>query len=269
MLERIPLQTGVDLAYQDVGQGPAIVLVHGHPLDHTMWRPQVEFLLPHDRVIVPELRGYGTTPLPAGKRVTLLEDFAADILALADHLQIERFVLAGLSLGGQIVLETWRQAPQRIRGLVLADTFARLDTSEQKQTRLATADRFDREGFGNFAAESLHKMITPANAEAFPAVAEHVIGMIHDSNPHGAAAGLRGRTLRRDYIPLLAQIAAPALIIVGREDAYTPVPLAEEMYRGIPGSRLEIIEGSGHMANLERPDEFNMLLGSFLEGLPA
>jgi 3-oxoadipate enol-lactonase len=268
MLQRIQIPNGIDLAYQDVGAGPAVFLIHGHPLDHTMWQPQVEFLSPSYRVIVPELRGYGVTPLPAGKRVTLLDDFAEDILALADHLRIDRFVIVGLSLGGQVLLETLRQAPERIRALVLADTFASLDTPDQKQGRLDTADRFDREGFGNFATESLHKMMTPANAQTFPAVAQHIMRMVHDSNPHGAAAALRGRTVRRDYIPLLSQITVPSLIIVGRHDAFTPVPLSEEMHRDIPGSKLEIIEGSGHMTNLERPDEFNSILGPFLASLP-
>ncbi len=263
------LPTGVDLAYLDTGSGPAVVLVHGHPLDHTMWQPQIDLLAPNYRVIMPDLRGYGATPLPPGKNVTLLDDFAEDILALASLLHIDRFAIAGLSLGGQIVLETWRQAPRRIRGLVLADTFASLDTPEQKQARLATADRFEREGFGNFAVESLHKMMTPANAEAFPAVAEHIQRMIHQSNPLGAAAALRGRTLRRDYIPLLGEIHAPTLIVVGREDAYTPVFYAEEMHRGIPGSRLEIIEDSGHMSNLERTAIFNEILATFLMTLPA
>jgi pimeloyl-ACP methyl ester carboxylesterase len=265
MLQLIQLPNGIDLAFQDVGGGPAVFLIHGHPLDHTMWQPQVEFLAPRYRVIIPDLRGYGTTPLPAGKSVTLLDDFAEDILTLADHLDIERFAIVGLSLGGQITLETWRQAPERIRALVLADTFASLDTPEQRQTRLDTADRFDREGFGNFAIETLHKMMTPANAQAFPAVAEHIIRMCNGSNPHGAAAALRGRTIRRDYIPLLGQITVPSLIIVGREDAFTPVPLSEEMHSGIPGSRLKIIEGSGHMTNLERPEEFNSILASFLQ----
>jgi pimeloyl-ACP methyl ester carboxylesterase len=111
-------------------------------------------------------------------------------------------------------------------------------------------------------------MMTPANAQAFPSVAEHIIRMVNESNPAGAAAALRGRTLRRDYIPLFGQISGPTLIIVGREDAFTPVHLSEEMHRGIPGSQLEIIEDSGHMTNLERPDEFNAILGSFLESLP-
>ena len=117
MLQRIHLTNGIDLGYQDVGAGPAVFLIHGHPLDHTMWHPQVQFLSLNYRVIVPELRGYGVTPLPDGKRVTLLDDFAEDILALADGLRIERFAIVGLSLGGQITLEVYRQAPQRIRAV--------------------------------------------------------------------------------------------------------------------------------------------------------
>ena len=268
MLDKIQLPNGVGLAYMDTGSGPAVVLVHGHPFDHTMWQPQIDLLASNYRVIVPDLRGYGQTPLPAGKRETLLDDFAEDILTLADLLHIDRFAIAGLSLGGQIVLETYRQAAHRIRGLVLADTFASLDTPEQKQTRLATADRFEREGFGSFAAESLHKMMTPANAEAFPAVADHIRRMINQSNPLGAAAALRGRSMRRDYIPLLGGIKVPTLIIVGREDAYTPVPLAEEMHSRIRGSQLEIIEEAGHMTNLERAAIFNEVLAAFLSGLP-
>jgi pimeloyl-ACP methyl ester carboxylesterase len=269
MLDRMHLPNGVHLAYLDTGSGPAVILVHGHPLDHTMWQPQIDLLAPNYRVIVPDLRGYGATPLPPGKSVTLLDDFAEDILALASHLQIEPFAIAGLSLGGQIVLETYRQAPRRIRALVLADTFASLDTPEQKQTRLATADRFEREGFGTFAAESLHKMMTPINAQAFPAVAGHIQRMINQSNPIGAAAALRGRTMRRDYIPMLGQIEVATLIIVGREDAYTPVSCAAEMHRGIPGSQLEIIEDSGHMSNLERPAIFNELVAKLLASLPV
>ena len=269
MLQRIQLPNGIDLAYQEVGTGPAIVLVHGHPLDHTMWQPQVELLAPKYRVIVPELRGYGKTPLPAGKRVTLLDDFAEDILELTRLLGIERFVVAGLSLGGQVVLETYRQAPERIRGLVVADSYARLDTPEQKQGRIETAERFEREGFGNFAAETMDKMISPTNNAAHPDLARQITKMVADSNPAGAAAALRGRAERRDYLPLLGHIQAPALIIVGREDAFAPVPMSEEMQRGIPGARLEIIEDSGHMTNLEQAEKFNAVLTSFLDSLPS
>jgi pimeloyl-ACP methyl ester carboxylesterase len=269
MLARRPLPNGIDLAYQDAGTGPALIFVHGHPLDHTMWGPQLDFLKDRYRVVVPDLRGYGATQLPSGKRETLLEDFAGDLLALADRLSIERFAIAGLSLGGQIVLETYRQAPERVRGLVLADTFAGLDTPQQKQARLDTADRLEREGVARYAAEVLEKMMTPANVRALPSVAEHVMRMMTGSDPIGAAAAARGRCRRRDYLPLLPEINAPALIVVGSEDRFTPVALSEEMHLGIPGSRLEIIPDCGHMPNLERPEFFNAILDSFLNSQPS
>jgi pimeloyl-ACP methyl ester carboxylesterase len=273
MLRRIQLPNGVHLAYQDAGAGTAVFLIHGHPFDHTMWAPQVEFLAANYRVVVPDLRGYGATPLPKDKQETLLEDFVEDILALADHLAIARFAITGLSLGGQIVLETWRQAPERIRALVLADTFAGLDTPEQRQGRLDAADRLEREGMAPYANEVLEKMLTPAHVRELPAVAEHVMRMMTGSDPIGAAAAARGRCRRRDYLPLLAEIQAPTMIVVGSEDLFTPVALAEEMHRGISGSQLRIIPECGHMPNLERPEEFNAILGAFLgaflDALPA
>lgn len=107
--------------YEDSGSGFPIILVHGHPFNRTMWRPQLDFFKSHYRVIAPDLRGYGENECGASK--TLLSTFAADIRALADSLGIQHFALGGLSMGGQIVLECYRQFPERIVALVLSDTF--------------------------------------------------------------------------------------------------------------------------------------------------
>lgn len=219
------------------------------------------------RIITPDLRGYGKSPLPDGYWETRLETFAADNLALMDALDIRTFVLGGLSMGGQIVLEMYRQAPDRIKALVLADTFAGLDSPERKQLRFAIADRLQREGMEAYAREELTKMITPANAERLPEIAAHVMKMMTTTPPSGAAAALRGRARRIDYVPILAGIRVPTLIVVGKEDEYTPVSLAEELHRGVQGSELVVIEGGGHMPNLERPEAFNDALGSWLRGL--
>ena len=107
-------------------------------------------------------------------------------------------------------------------------------------------------------------MITPANAERLPDVAAHVTDMMTTTPPRGAAAALRGRAQRRDYLALLAEIRVPTLVVVGREDAYTPVALAEQLHENIAGSTLVVIEGAGHMPNLERPNAFNEVLNSWL-----
>src|SRR5262249_16679349 len=105
-----------------------------------MWKPQVESLRSHYRVVVPDLRGYGRSPLVNGSRETRLEAFAADNLSLMHSLGIGTFVLGGLSMGGQIALEMIRQAPERVEKLMLADTFAGLDSPEVKRLRFTTAD---------------------------------------------------------------------------------------------------------------------------------
>jgi pimeloyl-ACP methyl ester carboxylesterase len=256
---------GVNIAYDAVGAGRAVLLIHGHPFNRTMWAPQVDFLKAKRRVVVPDLRGYGRSSLPAATcRETRLETFAADTLAVMDALGIRTCALAGLSMGGQIVLEMYRQAPDHIETLLLADTFAGLDTAERKQLRFTTADRLDRDGMQAYAREELTKMITPANAAQFPDIAAHVMEMMTTTPPGGAAAALRGRAERRDYLPLLRDIRVPTVVVVGREDAYTPVSLAEQLRDNIPGATLEVIDGAGHMPNLERAAAFNEVMDTWL-----
>jgi len=227
-----------------------------------MWAPQREFLRSEYRVITLDLRGYGENPSEAER--TPLSVFAADILELLDSLAIDRFILGGLSMGGQIVLECYRQFPERIAGLVLADTFAQLDTAERKQLRLDTANRLIVEGMKEYSREELPRMIAAHHVQTMPDVAEHVLRMMETTSPVGAASALRGRAERIDYTSLLQQISVPTLIIVGDQDQYTPVSDARFMQERIPGSELVIINDAGHMPNLEQPAEFNVKLTEFL-----
>lgn len=257
---------GMTIAYDDEGNAtaPVLVLVHGHPFDRSMWRPQVDRLATESwRVIVPDLRGYGETTVVPGK--TPLETFARDIIGLLDRLGVERFVLGGLSMGGQIVMEIHRQVPDRIRGLLLADTAPWAETKDGWRLRNALADRLLGEGIQSYAEEVLPKMVAPSTIERLPAVAEHVFGMMLGTSPEGAAAALRGRAERPDYTESLAGAAVPVLIVVGSEDEFTPVEDARLMHKLIPHSTLVVIDGCGHMPNLERPAEFNHALCAFLD----
>ncbi|MEU7481659.1 alpha/beta fold hydrolase [Lentzea sp. NPDC042327] len=255
---------GITIGYDDEGVSDhVLVLVHGHPFDRTMWRPQVEHFGRRGwRVVAADLRGYGETTVVPG--VTPLSAFAQDVAGLLDHLGVDRFVLGGLSMGGQVVLECQRLFGERIRGLVLADTFAQAETPEGKVHRNAMADRLLREGMSGYAGEVLTKMVAPHNAEALPEVAAHVSRMMHDAPPEGAAAALRGRAERPDYTDLLGTIEVPTLVVVGSDDEYTPVRDAEYMHERVPGSTLVVVHGAAHMPNLERPEVFNEALGSLL-----
>jgi pimeloyl-ACP methyl ester carboxylesterase len=253
------------LAYEDKGVDTSrvplvpLVLVHGHPFDRTMWAPQIEAFSATRRVIAPDLRGYGASPVVPG--ITPLSVFAQDIEALLDELKVDAFVLAGLSMGGQIAMDCYRQFGDRVRGLVLADTFPAAETPGGRIVRGETADRLLAEGMGRYADEVLEKMVAPY---ASPDVKAHVHRMMTATPPEGAAAALRGRAERPDYRELLTRVGVPALVVVGADDAYTPVADAEAMHAALPDSRLCVIEGAAHMPNLERPEEFNEALGAFL-----
>lgn len=238
-----------------------LVLVHGHPFDHTMWHPQTEAFSASRRVLAPDLRGYGTAP--GGYPVELFEDFARDIEALLDEEDVPACVLAGLSMGGQIVMDCYRLFPERIRGLVLADTFPAAETPEGVRFRNAMADRLLREGMADYAEEVLGKMVAPYAAAEVKA---HVLGMMTATRPEGAAAALRARAAHRDLLP---RVTVPALVVVGADDTYTPVSDAEAMHAALPESRLCVIEGAAHLPNLERPAEFNAVLGEFLAKVDA
>ncbi|MFF3316740.1 alpha/beta fold hydrolase [Streptomyces sp. NPDC003035] len=252
---------GLTIGYEDHGTGPALVLVHGHPFDRTMWQPQIDRFSATHRVVAPDLRGYGTTSVVPG--ITPLSTFAEDLAALLDHLGIEEFVLAGLSMGGQIAMECLRLFPGRIRGLVLADTFPAAETEEGKAGRRALADRLVREGMKGYADEVLDRMVAPYNTHA----AAHVHRMMCATDPEGAAAALRGRAERPDYTSVLSSASVPALVIVGRDDTYTPVADAEAMHGLLPHSTLVVVERAAHLPNLERPEDFDAALGAFLDSL--
>ncbi|MFF1507113.1 alpha/beta fold hydrolase [Streptomyces sp. NPDC058326] len=249
--------------YEDQGTGPALLLVHGHPFDHTMWRPQIDRFSRTHRVIAPDLRGYGATPLGANPGSTDLGVFAEDLVALLDDLGIGACVLAGLSMGGQIAMELYRRHPERVRGLVLADTFPAAETEDGKAARNAMADRLLREGMRGYADEVLDRMVAPYNTHAAP----HVHRMMCATDPVAAAAALRGRAERPDYRKTLTTVPFPALVIVGRDDTYTPVTDAEEMRALLPHATLAVIERAAHLPNLERPEEFDAVLETYLRSL--
>lgn len=257
----------ITIGYDDRGDGDPLVLVHGHPFDRSMWRPQLErFGQAGWRVVAADLRGYGQTTVVPG--TTPFSTFARDVVDLLDHLELDRVVIGGLSMGGQIVMEVHRLFPERIRGLVLADTTPQAETPQGREDRNTMADRLLREGMAPYAAEVLPKMVAPYNIDALPAVADHVMAMMLATSPAGAAAALRGRAERPDYVDMLERVAVPALVVVGADDEFTPVSDARLMADRIPDATLTVVEGAAHMPNLERPAEFDAALESFLQSLP-
>lgn len=263
-MSRIALH-GVTMHYDDMGpsDGPPVVLIHGHPFNRSLWAPQATALgAAGYRVIMPDLRGYGDSGVTPG--TVFLSDFADDIAALLGHLSVERAVVGGVSMGGQIAMEFQHRHPQRVRALVLSDTSAPAETDEGKEFRNRLADRLLDEGMHGYASEVIDKMLAAYNVAAMPDVAAHVLGMMRATDPRGAAAALRGRAERPDYRDTLAAVQAPVLIVVGADDVYTPVAEAEDIHRLVPHATLAVIEQAGHLPGAEQPERFNAVLLDFL-----
>ena len=259
---------GVSISYRDRGSGAAVVLIHGHPFDQSMWDPQVVALSWKYRVITLDLRGYGESEVPA-EEATTLETMAADIRALLDHLKVARAVVVGLSMGGQVAMAFAEMFPERLSGLVLAATFAEGETPDGVIARRAMADRFVQEGSVLPGGEMLPKLLAPASVKRDPKLAVKVYTMIANAPSAGAAAAIRGRALRKDYTASLQQVAVPALIVVGTEDRFSSLERAKRMQEAIPGARLEVFAGVGHMPNLEDSDRFNAVLHAYLANISA
>jgi len=253
---------GIKLAYSDTGSGePVVLLVHGFPLNRSMWDPQLGSLRGAGaRVIAPDLRGFGASEAGPPGPLTM-EQHADDLAALLDVLQIqEPIIYCGLSMGGYIGFAFWRRHGQRVRAFVLADTRAGEDTPEAKRNRAVLAEQAETRNSPQPAIDTmLPQMFSPSLRKGAPP--EHlVLGMMSSSSPRAVADGVRGLAQRPDSLDLLPSIHVPVLIIVGEHDQLTPPSHSERMLQGLPNARLERIELAGHMANLENPEAFNAAL---------
>jgi pimeloyl-ACP methyl ester carboxylesterase len=262
---------GLRLAYGEAGAGLPLLLLHAFPLSGEMWDPQVEALAGQVRVIVPDLSGFGESeaiaPEFSPESACDMSDFAADAVALLDHLELDRAVVAGLSMGGYAALALCEAAPERLRGLVLADTRSGADSEEGRQGRLDIARRVLKEGTG-FLAETLPaKLLGRTTRAERPEVVARVERMIRDAPPAGVAAAQRGMARRPDRTAILERIAVPVLVVVGEEDELTPPEESRNLQRRIAGAELVTIPEAGHLSSLERPDTFSEALGEFLRRL--
>ena len=257
---------GTELWYLDRGAGVPLLLVHGFPLDHAMWAGQVDELPAHCRVIVPDLRGFGRSPAD-GEKVTM-EHFADDLAAMLDGLGIaEPVVLCGLSMGGYIALQFWRNYRARLRGLVLCDTRAAADAPEAAAARLTLAERVLREGPAPLVEIMLPKLFGEATRRQRPDVVKGLRRVMMATDPRGIAAAARGMAERPDMTGMLDRIACPTLVIVGEHDAISPPAEMRGIAEAVPGAKFVEIPAAGHMSPLENPAAVNAALAEFLLNL--
>lgn len=231
-----------------------LLLLHAFPVDSRMWNPVRSPLSARLRLITPDQRGLGRSPLPETDREPSLEDAARDVVALLDKLELDKVVLGGCSMGGYLTMAVLRQAPERVGGLVLIDTKMTADAPEAVENRHRVAVRATEEGVrGWLAGSMLPNLVAERTRTSRPDVVETLRELIDSQPPAGVAWAQRAMAVRPDSADVLTASRVPALVVVGEEDGLTPPDAARAMADALPDAELVVLSGAGHMAPLEEP----------------
>lgn len=251
---------GVSIAYRQDGppDAAALLLINGLGTDLHMWDAQIDALSPHVRVIRSDCRGHGGSGPGDGQGG--LDRLGRDLVALLDHLGVERAHVCGLSLGGALAQWLCIHHPERVRRAVFANTAARIGSVEGWQARI---DAVRAGGMRAVREVVVERLFSPAFRTQHPAEVARFIAMLESCDPAGymgACAALRDADLRAQA----ASIHAPALVVGASLDLATPPQQAEELSALVPGSQLLVLPEAGHLSNVERAPAFSAALLGFL-----
>lgn len=255
----------------DQGSGPPLLLVHGFPLDHTMWRHQMEAFASECRVIAPDLRGFGDSSIEpiAAKTGVSMADYADDLAALLEELEVPQPVtLCAFSMGGYIAWQFYHRHRAKLRALVLCDTKAAADTPKVRETRYKMAESVEGWGAAHVATLMVTKLFAPATLSDDAKLVDEVRHVIGRTNPVAIAAAQRGMAHREDQIAALAAIDVPVLYVVGKADQISPPDEMKAMADATPGAEYVEVPSAGHLSPLENPRVVNRAIEEFLRRLP-
>jgi pimeloyl-ACP methyl ester carboxylesterase len=252
--------SGLSIAYDEAGAGTPLVLLHAFPLDRTMWQPQLAALADVARVVAPDLPGFGASPA-APFTIDGVADVVAEFLTV---LGIPKAVVGGLSMGGYVALALARRHPDRLTGLILADTRAGVDDSTTRANRTRSIAVATEKGAAALLAGMLPKALSAHTHAERPEVVERVKAIAAKQSGASCAAALAALRDRPDANPGLRAVAVPTLVLVGEHDALTPPLAAANLSAQIRGSKLVHIPDAGHLSNLENPEAFDAAVRAFL-----
>jgi len=247
---------GARIAYRVQGHGPALMLIHGYPLSGELFARNRAALARHYTVVTPDLRGFGssTTPDADGS----VQIYAKDMLGVMDHLHVTKAIIGGMSMGGPVVLEMYREAPQRFRGLILIDSTT---------SPASPVEQGEWTGFGKLAEQKgvaaqipllMPNMLTAKTRMANMPLVSFVGGIVKRASVKAAVGG--GKTLATRPDSRKTKIGVPVLILEGMDDPLYPVEMAKKIHQDTPGSRLAIIPGAAHAAIIEKPELCNQAI---------
>ena len=256
---------GGEIFYEVLGQGPDLVLLHPFPVNHNFWKPVATALCDKFRIILPDLRGHGESP--GSEAPITMAQHTADLLAVCNAAGVGRAIFGGVSIGGYVLFELWRQNPARVAALILGDTKASPDTPDSRAGRLQAADDVMQRGMAEFFDSMIPKVVGETTRQRRPDLVAAIRQMMATNRAAGIAGVQRGMAERPDSLPTLKTITAPALVLVGSEDTSTPIADALLMNRQMPVSQILVIPGGGHYAVFEQPETAAAMMRQFLLGL--
>jgi len=263
-----------ELSFVDAGAGLPVVFLHPTPLDHSFWQPLVQ-RLPGVRAIAPDLRGHGASALGSGLPVGMfdrvpdapvltMKQLATDTWALMDHLAIAEAVFAGCSIGGYVLLELWRQAPQRMRGLAFMCSKPQPDTAANQDRRVATIAQARAQGSAQIFGGMTQTLIGASARALRPAIAGELRAHMQQT-PEALVATQAGLATRPDSIPTVATIHVPVFALCGGEDPAVTAPEMEILRTAPGGCDWHLLASAGHFAAYEQPDAVAQRFGSWLQ----
>ena len=249
-------RNNLSLAYERRGHGAPLVLIHGFPLDHSIWN-EVAPLLENDfDLILPDLRGFGQSDRTSPPFT--MNDLADDIAGLLDHLGFQSAHLAGHSMGGYVALAFAQGYVSRVRGLALVASQAGADTPERRAGRYTEAAHIAEHGTGDIVAGMTTKL------SADERVRRYVHDLMKKQSPAGMIGAIKAMAERRDNLSVLAAASFPVALIHGDADALIPVSKAQEVHAAVSSAKLFTITGAGHMPMMESPQAVAEALKWFL-----
>jgi 3-oxoadipate enol-lactonase len=251
---------GIDINYVVEGEGPWLTFSHSLACNLHMWDEEAKRLSKRYTVLRYDTRGHGRSGAPAGGYT--LELLADDLHGLLQSLGVKSTHFVGLSMGGMIGQTYALRYPGMFKSLALCDTTSRYpaDAAGLWAERIKTVET---QGMEPLVEPTLARWFTAPFRQAHPEVVQQVATMIR-TTPVAGYAGCSHAIPKINLTARLAQIRCPSLVIVGKDDPGTPVAMAEDIHRALPGSKLMIIPSAAHLSNLEQPDAFNQALADFL-----
>lgn len=242
---------GAKIAYRVQGSGPVMMLVHGYPLSGELFAENRASLARFYKIVTPDLRGFGDSTAPNDDKGSV-STYARDMLALMDHLGVQKAIVGGMSMGGPVMLEMYRQAPQRFRGLILIDTTAAPANYVEKAQWPGFGKQAAEKGVASMVPILLPQMLTGRSRTTRPDLVDRLGFIVKKGSVNGAEGGGYALANRPDFQPLLPQIKVPTLIVVGLDDPIYAVASQKKMHAAIKGSKLVVIPGAAHAAIIEQ-----------------